>query len=356
LGHDPKDVKAAEALIKKKDEDIVALRKQLKFPPSRHPQTAEVRQQRTEEELTNLVLKHNEQLKETEQELEKSLKDKEGESTSQPPNVILVVSTAVTSTLGIALAPNVLAVTTEAVAAKKIASTTQAGMRGLSPDELVKSMEELKLQVTELQKVKEQYATLEQRYDLSKINVAERKRESKGLEQRVKSLEKNLTFNKHLTEIRKILWANITQSINDVWPSIQIIFEQIDLVKAAREEVQKTREELGNMPKEATRLIYFLNTKNKYQLKELGIQDRTGTIPEVKRVLTKRTLMQNLERRCHDMQEEINSFMKKFDILQSKGFPSPLVINEKLMRHIDYVEKLNQYASNQAISSTSASA
>jgi len=37
LGHDLKDVKAIEALIKNKDEDIVALRKQLKLPPSRHP-------------------------------------------------------------------------------------------------------------------------------------------------------------------------------------------------------------------------------------------------------------------------------------------------------------------------------
>jgi len=66
--------------------------------------------------------------------------------------------------------------------------------------------------------------------------------------------------------------------------------------------------------------------------------------------------MQNLERRCHDMQQEINAFMKTFDILQSKGLPSPLVISDKLMRHIDNVEKLNQYASNQAGPSTSASA
>lgn len=42
FGHDPKDVKAVEALIKKKDEDIAALRKQLKLPPSRHPQIAKV--------------------------------------------------------------------------------------------------------------------------------------------------------------------------------------------------------------------------------------------------------------------------------------------------------------------------
>ena len=47
--------------------------------------------------------------------------------------------------------------------------------------------------------------------------------------------------------------------------------------------------------------------------------------------------------------------MEKFSILQSKGLPSPLVINEKLMRHIDYVDKLNQYADNQASSSTSVS-
>ena len=55
------------------------------------------------------------------------------------------------------------------------------------------------------------------------------------------------------------------------------------------------------------------------------------------------------------MQEDINDFMEKFGILQSKGLPSPLVINDKLMRHEDYVDKLSQYANNQASSSTSAS-
>lgn len=40
LGHDPKDVIADESLIKKTNEDIVALRKQLKLPPLIHPQIA----------------------------------------------------------------------------------------------------------------------------------------------------------------------------------------------------------------------------------------------------------------------------------------------------------------------------
>jgi len=85
-------------------------------------------------------------------------------------------------------------------------------------------MEDLKLQVSELNKVKEQYAKMEQSYDLSKINVAEKTREIKVLENKVKSLEKDLTFDKPLTEIKRIIWANVTQSINDVWPSIQVIF------------------------------------------------------------------------------------------------------------------------------------
>lgn len=55
------------------------------------------------------------------------------------------------------------------------------------------------------------------------------------------------------------------------------------------------------------------------------------------------------------MQAEINAFMDKFGILQSKGLPSPLVINDRLMRHKDYVDKLNKYVDNQASSSTSAS-
>ena len=66
LGHNPKDVKVAEALIKKKYEDIAALRKQLKLPPSGHPQTTEFVQKKSKEDLMDLFLKLNEQLKETE--------------------------------------------------------------------------------------------------------------------------------------------------------------------------------------------------------------------------------------------------------------------------------------------------
>jgi len=81
-------------------------------------------------------------------------------------------------------------------------------------------MEEMKLQVSELQKVKEKFVTLEPNYDVSEINFVEKVRKNKALAQQVKKLEKDLTFENPLRDIRKILWTNITQSINDVWSSI----------------------------------------------------------------------------------------------------------------------------------------
>ena len=42
LGHDPKDAKGIKSLMKKKEEDIASLRKQLKLPITMHPQTTEV--------------------------------------------------------------------------------------------------------------------------------------------------------------------------------------------------------------------------------------------------------------------------------------------------------------------------
>ena len=175
------------------------------------------------------------------------------------------------------------------------------------------------------------------------------------LEKLVKALEKDLTLEKPLKEIKEIIWTNIIQSVYDVWSSIQIMYEQNELVKLALKEVQKAREELGNMPEEANQLIQFLNTKNIHQLKELGIQDRTGTILEIKRVFTKRTLAQNLERRCSNMQEEIIAFRERLNIFLNIGFPSLIVAEDKLMDLDSYVEKLDKYVDNQASSSTSSS-
>lgn len=87
------------------------------------------------------------------------------------------------------------------------------------------------------------------------------------------------------------------------------------MITAAQVEIQKARNLLGHMPEQANRLIHFLNTKTSEKLLALDIRDRTGTILTIKIVLTMKTLMQNLERKCQDMQVEINAFRERFTTL-----------------------------------------
>ena len=139
LGHNPKDVKGIEALIKKKDDDIAALRKQLKFLASRHPQTEEIIKKNSEEEMMDLLLKLNEQLNEIEKELEHALKNKKS---TIPASTTEAITGTCTSTTG------------------QPTELSQVNTSNLSSKELIKSMNELKLQVIELQHTKLQLINL----------------------------------------------------------------------------------------------------------------------------------------------------------------------------------------------------
>jgi len=52
---------------------------------------------------------------------------------------------------------------------------------------------------------------------------------------------------------------------------------------------------LGENPIEATEIMGFLNFRTKEELEAVEIDDRTETILEVKKVLTKKGLMMQLE-------------------------------------------------------------
>ena len=65
------------------------------------------------------------------------------------------------------------------------------------------------------------------------------------------------------------------------------------------------------------------------------------TILEVKRVLTKRGLMLQLEEKSQNMDVGVQKFFSKVDVLQKKGLPSLLVLNDKLMTLSDYKKKIS---------------
>jgi hypothetical protein len=75
------------------------------------------------------------------------------------------------------------------------------------------------------------------------------------------------------------------------------------------------------MPTQANEIIKFLNSKTREELEELRIEDRKKTILEVKRVLTKRGLMLQLEEKVQAMDQGVLFFFSKSEALQNKGLP-----------------------------------
>ena len=129
----------------------------------------------------------------------------------------------------------------------------------------------LELQMTEMKETKEKLAKIEASYDKSKMTVAEKTREVKALENKIKALEKDLTLHRTLTEIKTILWNKIGQSLADQWTTIQTIFDQIELMVVAQYETHKARTLLADKREQANQLIHFLNTRTGDQLAALNI-------------------------------------------------------------------------------------
>jgi hypothetical protein len=124
---------------------------------------------------------------------------------------------------------------------------------------------------------------------------------------------------------------DINKSMIETWPLIQFLFEQHELVQRPRKTIDKIREELGERPTESTKMITFLNSKTKEELEALEIEDRIETILEIKKVLTKKGLMLQLEEKYQTMDVRVQIFFSKVDSLYKKGLPGLLVINDNLI-------------------------
>jgi hypothetical protein len=149
---------------------------------------------------------------------------------------------------------------------------------------------------------------------------------------------------KTLAEVNENVWTDINKSINEIWPMIQIMFEQNELVQRRKQAIEKIRVELGDRPTQANEIIKFLNSKTREELEEPKIEDRTGTILEVKRVLTKRGIMLQLEEKVWAMDQGVQRFFSKTEALHKKGLPGLKVVNDKLMTLPNYKKRLAEVA------------
>jgi hypothetical protein len=323
IGYDPANVKAAEEMIKKKNADIASLRKQLKLPPTEDPQTKEIVEKEGEkDELLKLLLEQNAQLKEMESEMERLLKEKEQAKTMEsiPLSAIPIAG---------------LSTTTVTV----IPSATSVPLPEGATD-LAKSMERMNLQESEISRLKKEVENIQEIKIYFQTSLSKEKQANEQIRKELQQLQKQTVAGKTLAEVKELVWMDISKSINEIWPMVQIMFEQNELLERSKQAVEKIRTELGDMPAQANEIIRFLNSKTREELEELKIEDRTETILEVKRVLTKRGLMLQLEEKIQVMDQGVQRFFSKIDALQRKGLPGMKVINDKLMTLTDYKKKL----------------
>jgi hypothetical protein len=247
--------------------------------------------------MLKLIMEQNAQLKEMEEELEKILKEKEQ---SNPMEVIPLSTVPLTgvSTTSVAEIPS----TTPLIALEKIV-------------ELSKSMEEMNLQESKIRRIKKEVENLQELKYSYQASYSKEKQTSDKLKQEFQHLQKKTVAGKTLVEVKENVWMDITKSINEIWPMVQIMFKQDELVQRRKQAIEKIRGELGEMPAEATEIIKFLNSKTREELEELKIEDKIETILEVKRVLTKRGLMIQLEEKVQAMYIGVQRFFSKIEAL-----------------------------------------
>lgn len=113
----------------------------------------------------DLVLKLNDQLKEKEKELDKFIQSKQSELANTPQIVIPAISTIVPYTLVDSLAPTVL----PATAIPITGTSTSLGSFAEKTTKIVKSIEEMIIQATELKRLREKVSSLETKFKLTQI-------------------------------------------------------------------------------------------------------------------------------------------------------------------------------------------
>ena len=102
-------------------------------------------------------------------------------------------------------------------------------------------MQYMTIQNNEIKRLKEQIRSLEDEKKLAKIMHKNKEQRANRLNEQVKNLEKELTLKEPMAHVKQQLWSNIIESFNDIWPSIQVIYEKKYSVKSEREAIQKNQ-------------------------------------------------------------------------------------------------------------------
>jgi FtsZ-binding cell division protein ZapB len=185
--------------------------------------------------LLKLIMQHNAQIKEMEVELERLVKEKEQ---TIPMEVIPLSAVPLT---GVSTTTVSIATTTKlpSVAPVTVLETFET---------LAKSMEEMTLQGAKIKKLQLEIEKLQNLKSSFQTSYNIERHTLENLKQEIQQLQKQTVMGKTLAEAKKNIWMDISKSINEIWPMVQIMFEQHELVLRSKQAIDKIKGELGEMP------------------------------------------------------------------------------------------------------------
>ena len=69
-----------------------------------------------------------------------------------------------------------------------------------------------------------------------------------------------------LAQAKESIWTEISKEMTEVWPSIQIIFEQEELINKCKIVIEQEKATLKHKPIEELDMIKVLNSKSRVEL------------------------------------------------------------------------------------------
>jgi hypothetical protein len=88
----------------------------------------------------------------------------------------------------------------------------------------------MNLQESEISRLKKEIENLQELKYSYQTNYSKEKQVLDQLKQELQQLLKKTVEDKTLAEVKESVWTNITKSMNEIWPMIQIMFDQNELV------------------------------------------------------------------------------------------------------------------------------
>jgi len=255
--------------------------------------TKEIEETETQKfDMIKLIMEQNLQLKQLEEQMEKLVKEKEEavKRASIPMDVVPLTTVSITifSTSGI--------------------TTTIGTIEGV--EHLAEDFHNISIQTKEIKKLQNQLKTLQHMKAVEDSSHAAELQRARGQIEVLQKEVKDPYLGNTLGLVKDIIWEEIIESIKDIWPYSRIFFYQKDLLEKSQEPIETISNQLEDMREISTDIVMFLNSQDNYELQELGIDDRTSTILEVKRVITKKNLILQFEEKCNSANVIVQNFFK----------------------------------------------